>query len=539
MSSRRASVGWLAIPAFLLALALVGMAVTTEPREQFEQRANQQSDGGDGDDGGATDERDPRSNGSERGDNPQTGQDGDIQQGDIEQGDGRSGEPEDRRSIVIRTETGDVVIEVDEDGTPQRAVPGDSAFPSDPSRVLTPDADGEFVGIRINDDGELEPVGVGDVGVDDFRLRPTGDGLEITRPDGSRLRLRPTEDGRLSGTEIAADGTSSEVPGQDGEVLIQPGDGTGSETGGEPGDQPIGDPIVVDTEAGPVRIELEPNRDLVANQPDPGSGVAFGDEDLSAIRVDENGDLEIVPLDEVGPEDTVLRPNGGGFDLVRPDGSRVEFRADGENDGITATAISPDGQARELTPNADGSVTLDDGTTIGPIDIAEDGGPIEQLLDQTSDLPWRWVAAAIAMLAVLSSGTALYLHRNRPRGGFDPAGLAGSGMPEDQLETFLSILANDEDPSRSIRLAFYAVERGMAGLPARHVNETPFEWHARVEQIRPDLAVPLAPICDLFALARFAPGHASPADRDLMVEHIRELNEVARRSAGQRPMAGV
>lgn len=528
MSSGRANLGWLAVPGFLLALVLVGMAVTTEPKEQFEQRSRQQSDQGDGD-AGAVGERSERSTGSE----PTAGEAGEGG-GNLDGGSGNDGAVG-RRPIVIRTEGGEVIIEVDEDGNPRRAIPGDSAWPSDPSRVLTPDADGEFVGIRITDDGELEPVGADDIGDGDFLLRPVDDGLEITRPDGSRLRLRPTDDGDLGGTEVAVGGASTQVPSDDGDVVIRPGDGTGREGGTDPG----GEPIVVDTEAGPVRIELEPNGDLVANQPDPGSGVAFDDEDLSAIRVDENGNLEVVPLDEIGPDDTVLVPSGGGFDLVRPDGSVVEFRADGEHDGITATEISPDGEARELTPNADGSVTLDDGTTIGPIDIAEDGGPIEQLLDQTSDLPWAWVATAIAVLAALSIATAVYLHRNRPPAGFDYGRLAGTEVSEDQLEKLLSILANDEDPTRSIRLAFYAVERGMAGLPSRRPNETPFEWHARVERTRPDLAVPLAPICDLFALARFAPGQASPADRDLMVEHVRELNEVARRSTADRPMAGV
>ena len=153
------------------------------------------------------------------------------------------------------------------------------------------------------------------------------------------------------------------------------------------------------------------------------------------------------------------------------------------------------------------------------------------MIDRASGLPWPWVFGGIALLALLSIGTAVYLHRNRPDDPFDYSQFATTGVPEDQFEKFLSILIADPDPGRAIRLAFYATERGLGGLPPRRADETPFEWHARVEQRRPELAPALAPICDMFARARFAPGESTAADRDLMVEHLRELNEVANRSS--------
>ncbi len=531
MTSGRRVAGWLAIPAFLMVLALIGMAVTTEPKERFEERADQQSDQQgdgqepDGDDGSQSE--DPSNQGN--GDRPERRGDPDGTNGDGQRN--QSG----RDPIIIQTENGEIVIELDENGNPERVVPRHALGPNDPGRILTPDPDGGFIGIRVTESGSLEPVEDGDLQDNDFLLRPDGQGVDITRPDGSRVQLRPTDDGELTGTEIAIDGTHKELLSDNGDIIIQPAIDFG------PDHQVAadGEPILIGAADGPVRIELESNGDLVANQPSSDEAVTMDIDDLSAIRIDENGDLEVVPLDEIGPDDTTLVPNGDGFDLVRPDGSRVEFRPDGENDGMTATEVSPDGETNELTPNPDGSVTLEDGTTVGPIDVAEDGGPIEQLLDQTSDLPWPWVFGAIAVLAALSIGTALYLHRNRPPAEFDYSRFAVAGVPEDQLEKFLAILTADSDPTRSIRLAFYAVERGMAGLPTRRADETPFEWLSRVEQLSPQMAKPLAPICDLFAMARFAPGQATLQDRDLMVEHLRELNWVAEQSAQQRTMAGV
>lgn len=531
-------VGWLAIPAFLLALALIGMALSTESREDFEERARQDSEQGQGQD------QTGDQGGSQQDRNGDSGQDPSNRPSDDRQDGSRNGQPgqdgsegqSGRQPIVIQTEDGEIIVELDEDGNPQRAVSGNSTGPTDPSRVLTPDPDGGFIGIRVTEEGTLEPVEDGDLQDEDLLIRPTDGGIDITRPDGSRIRLEPTGDGEVTGTEIAIDGTPSDLVPDNGEIVVQPG----TELDPDIVIDPDGEPIVIGADAGPVRIELESNGDLVASQQGTDSGIRMDADDLSAIRVTEDGDLEVVSADEIGPEDTVLVPADDGFDLVRPDGSRVEFRADGDNDGVTATEISPDGEERELTPNPDGSVTLDDGTTVGPIDIAEDGGPIEQLLDQTSDLPWPWVFGAIALLAALSIGTAVYLHRNRPPGNdFDYSQFATGGVPEDQFEKFLRLLLADPDPTRSIRLAFYATERGMAGLPPRRANETPFEWHNRVERTRPELAVPLAPICDLFAMARFAPGQATAADRDLMVEHLRELNAVARQTQAGRQMAGV
>ncbi|MEM7323660.1 MAG: DUF4129 domain-containing protein [Actinomycetota bacterium] len=550
-SSHRSPLGWLAIPALLGFLVLVGLAISTESRADFENRtasAEQPRDAGQPDGAEPLDDLlEERAQGSDGTDpersepNPdQTGENSGQQSSDGQTDDADSSDEQTTGSdgesttpVVIQLPNGDVVVQLG-NGDTVTATPGSSAVPTDPSRTLSESDNGDFGAIRVTEDGMLEPIERPELPERDFGLTPApGGGVSVTRPDGSVITLNPTDDGGLNTTE----GAEARALPADQDAVLQPAEQfpAGHATA------PTAQPLIVETESGPVRLELNRDGDLVANQPDPDSVVQVDPDDLVAIRVDENGNLEVVPLDQVGEDDTVLVPADGGVDLIRPDGSRVEFRIDGENDGVTATEVTPDGTEVELTPNPDGSVTLQDGTTVGPIDFAEDGGTFEQLLDQTADLPWPWVFGAIALLAVLSVATAVYLYRNQPENDFDFGQLAVTGVDVDEMEHFLAILSNDPDPDRAIRLAFYAAERGLGGLPARRQDETPFEWHNRVEQIRPELAEPLGPICDRFAMVRFAPGHATGADRDAVVARLRQLNLLADGAGGGRPnaMAGV
>jgi hypothetical protein len=556
---RRSPLGWIAVPALLGVLVVIGLAISTESRDNFENRtsandtneqAGQQPNNGNDqpspdfepDAGGDLSEDEPGATGEsqEQGDSTQgTPEQDTAESGDGEPGDGESqqqlGDGEATTPVVIQTPNGDVVVQLG-NGDTVTALSGDSPIPTDPARTLTPSSDGDLGGVRVTEDGNLEPIDVPEQADRDFGLSPApGGGLEVTRPDGSTVTLDPAGDGSVTATE-SVDGRTENVPA-DSDVVIQPADRfpEGQQT------DPTGQPLIVETPNGPVRLELTGDGDLVANQPDPDSVVQIDPDDLVAIRVDENGNLEVVPLDEIGPDDTVLVPTDGGVDLVRPDGSRVEFRLDGENDGVTATEVTVDGDQIELTPNPDGSITLEDGTTVGPIDFAEDGSAIERLLDQTADLPWPWVFGAIALLTALSVATAVYLYKNQPNNEFDFGQLAATGVDVDEFEHFLAVLSSDPDPARAIRLAFYAAERGLGGLPPRRPDETPFEWHNRVEQIRPELAEPLGPICDRFAMVRFAPGHATSEDRDAVVARLRQLNLMAAGAAGppHQAMAGV
>jgi hypothetical protein len=523
---RRRLLGWLAVPAFLLVLGLVGMGVSVEDRQNFEDRNQQSADRPD--QGGGGDQR------SEQRGSP-------TDDGEPRPADRSGGEPTDqqgsdggRTRITIGTDGDTVVVEVDGDGRPVRLVPGDAPSPIETDRSFSPDPDGDLIGVRISESGTLEPVRPGDLQTDDYLLRPDpGGGLDITRPDGTRLRITPDAEG-LQAEEIDVDGNVGPATTDGESIVVQPASDLDP---AQPID-PDAEPMIIETGEGPIGLELDPDGGLVARDPTADGSVVLDPDEASAIRIGEDGELEVVPLDEVSPDDTVLVPTGNGFDLVRPDGSRVEFRADGEHDGITATEVAPDGTETELVPNQDGTVTLDDGTTVGPIDAAEDGGPIERLLDTTSELPWPWVFGGLALLALLSIGTAVYLHKNRPDDPFDLSQFAIAGIPTDRFEEFLTMLGSDPDRSRAVRLSFYAAERGLGGAPRRRVEETPFEWQRRVEELRPELGRLLAPICDLFARARFAPGQATADDLAAMIAALRELNRAGDPAAASVGTAG-
>ena len=376
-------------------------------------------------------------------------------------------------------------------------------------------------------------LGLSTEGRAEFEQRTSSEG------SGSDLEFDPQFD-----PDEGSSGTERFEPSQRGEPTetspLERGDGPSGQVTGE------GAEITIVGEDGDIVVRLGEDGRPVLLTPNEGEAVSVDPDDAVAIRVTEDGTLEVVPIDEIGPDDTVLVPADGGFDLIRPDGSRVEFRTGGENDGITATELTPEGQRIELEPNPDGSVTLSDGTTVGPIDFAEDGGPIERFIDRTRNLPWPWVFGGLALLAAASIALAVHLHRNRPTGGgLDLGRLAGPDIPSDRFEEFLATLARDPDPSRAIRVGFSVAERGLGGVAPRRADETPFEWHQRIEQAtsnRPDGATgspesnPVGPlvgrVCDLFARARFAPGEATEDDRRDLIETLRRLHGVSGRGGG-------
>ncbi len=680
----RSPLRWLAIPVAIFAIALVGLAASTEDREDFEERQEQaqqereeqQGQGGTGQQGqpqpgqGNPGEGQPGQLQPGEGEPGQNGEPGEGEaQGQSQPGQGQPGQGE-SDSIIITTEDGDVVVQVDENGQPVALVPiegsdsgdldSDFYVPSDTGRVVAPDPDGNVAGIRITDDGLIETVDADEIENEDYLfretterlvlLRPDGSSIvleptlsfdlqgterdfnrdetpavelveimiertgiaesanlsterpaehpglairttnglvrfdldregnlvadtrpiiddeptdilsgneltglrvtngavepveatnfsgtenylisvesnevEIVRPDGRRIRLTPTaESGQISATRILDDGSESTLKKRTA-ILIAAGPDLPSES--EISDD--AEPLSLQTEQGLVRLDFDKDGNLVADQPNRDDVTILDPGEPSAIRVNENGEFEVVPADEIGPDDTVLVPDGdGGFDLIRPDGSRVEFRPDGENDGMTATEVGADGTETELTPNEDGTVTLEDGTEIGAIDQAEDSGPIERLIESTSEMPWLWLLLGFGLLAALSIGTAVYLHRNRPEEPFDYSQLVSPGqIPRDRFEEFLFMLQADPNPTRAVRLGFAAAENGLGGIPRKRFTETPFEWHKRVASKAVHKAKTVETICDLFARARFAPGESPEADRAQMIVQLRLLHE--------------
>ena len=219
----------------------------------------------------------------------------------------------------------------------------------------------------------------------------------------------------------------------------------------------------------------------------------------------EDGDLGLTATDQ-------------GIEVHSPGAPSIELRPDGAQGGVSATEF--DGESvTNLTPE-DGIVELADGTTISPIEApasslaaAEPAGP----------MPWRWIFSIIALVAVVSAATGYLLHRNYTERDLRVASTPTTTGVDENFEQFLARLAADDNATRAVRLGFHAVENGLGGLPVRRDDETPFEWHQRVASAMPAMNEPVGRICDLFARARFAPGHSSEADRQQMIEEIRAL----------------
>ncbi len=283
--------------------------------------------------------------------------------------------------------------------------------------------------------------------------------------------------------------------------------------------------VTISSEAGVIEVRFDP--DGVARASVEGQDGEF---DLvqgtgSGVRLtDDGGDgprLEPVPPGVIGPDDLGLTPTDNGVDLHAPTNPLVELRPDGEFGGVSATQF--DGTDVTTLSGEDGVVVLNDGTTIDPIEAPGSGDGILVAVDPR-EMPWRWIFSAIAGVAIASALTGYLLHRNHVEPNFavtQTLDWASDGTED--IDGFLERLANDPDPTRAIRLAFNAVERGLSGLPVRREEETPFEWHRRASDTVPAVETTLGRICDLYAKARFAPGQATDEDRNSMIDHVRRL----------------
>ena len=267
-----------------------------------------------------------------------------------------------------------------------------------------------------------------------------------------------------------------------------------------------------------------------------GDGSGTGGAPTVGLELGANGQLQPVSQDQIAPGDLVVAPAGGGLDVLRPDGSRVQIRpgASSDGSGLVASEVTADG-ASGIQPDADGRIDVGDGVTVtlptpDPIDLSNEseGG--------LAGVGWARLAALAAALVLLLAALWWWLRRRRRAQGATPDGAGGEPVappiPANQLDALLASLAADPDPARAIRLAFSAAERGMGRLPARHSTETPFEWYRRVAAAQPDLAEALAGLCACFANTRFSPAPPTTADRDAAVGELRRLHTLGRGPAG-------
>lgn len=268
----------------------------------------------------------------------------------------------------------------------------------------------------------------------------------------------------------------------------------------------------------------------------PGGGSATGAVPTVGLKLGADGQLQPVSQEQIAPGDLVVAPVGGGLDVLRPDGSRVQIRpgASSNGSGLVASEVTADG-VTGLEPTEGGQIDVGDGITVtlptpDPIDLANEseGG--------LNGPRWALLVALAAAVVLLLAALWLWLRRRRrARGGApDAEGVdaVAPPIPPNQLDALLASLAADPDPARAIRLAFSAAERGMGRLPARRSTETPFEWYRRVAGTQPDLAEALAGLCACFANTRFSPTPPTTADRDAAVSELRRLHALGRGSAG-------
>ncbi len=301
--------------------------------------------------------------------------------------------------------------------------------------------------------------------------------------------------------------------------------------GPDPRNLPPPEPSANQTSADPPSVTITGDDGSIVVRFDP-DGVARasveesdGEYDLvpgtsSGIRLTSDGTLEPVPPGIIGPDDLGLTPTDRGVDLLAPGNPTVELRPDGRAGGVSATEF--DGDTVTPLTGLDGTVALNDGTTISPIELP--GESTATVIAAPRTLPWRWIAATIGALAVASALTGYLLHRNHVEPTFSVTmTLDWATDGAEDFDGFLDRLAADPDPTRAIRLAFHAVEQGLSGLPVRSETETPFEWHRRASDTVPAIETTLGRICDLYATARFAPGRATEQDRRDMIDHLQRL----------------
>lgn len=309
---------------------------------------------------------------------------------------------------------------------------------------------------------------------------------------------------------------------------------TAADSGGG-GDGVTADPpsVTISNERGDIELRFDPDgvaRASTADQPaefDLVPGTSAG------VRLNEDGQLEPVPPAEIGEGDVGLTPSPSGVDVVAPGNPLVELRPDGELGGVSATEF--DGETITSLTSSSGEVTLDDGTTISPVEAPADGFTV--IVSEAGPMPWTWIFAGIAILALVSATTGYLLHRNRPEETLTTPVFDSTTRADEDFEQFLDRLAADPDPTRAIRLGFHAIEQGVGGLPIRRDEETPFEWHRRTSETMPAVEQPLGEVCDLFAKVRFAPGEATAADRDHMIDQLRRLLHVAHTPLPSNPAA--
>lgn len=261
------------------------------------------------------------------------------------------------------------------------------------------------------------------------------------------------------------------------------------------------------------------------------------DGDIVGFRINDDGTFSPVRVGEDTEGATLLVPNpDGSFDLIKPDGTRVQVAPDG-NGGVAAGEFGEDGFT-PLDRNSDGSYQLDDdlfASPSTPFEFDEGAAPARDLPSAPGSFPWNTILIALAAAAALGLGIWFFM-------AYSPKVKTVGDVPVEQLfaatpmvrrevasdpwaafEEYLDELRREPDPSQAILMAFSYVEAGVSTVPARISDETPYEWFRRVQTVDAATAPLIQPLLERYVAIRFGGHVAEDAERQRAVNDLRTV----------------
>jgi hypothetical protein len=300
--------------------------------------------------------------------------------------------------------------------------------------------------------------------------------------------------------------------------------------------------IIIQTPDGAVEITTDGDR--IVGEDSSGQAqvlrlVEDPDGNIVGFRVEADGTFSPVRVGEDTEGATLLVPNAdGSFDLIKPDGTRVQVAPDG-NGGVAAGEFGENGFT-PLDRNDDGSFRLDDDLFASPtesFELDEGATPSAEASDSSSpgSFPWNTILIALAAAAALGLGIWFFM-------AYSPKVKAVGEVPVDQFfaaapmmrrevasdpwaafEEYLTELLHEPDPSQAILLAFSYVEAGVSTIPARIAEETPYEWFRRVQTADADSAPLIQPLLERYVAIRFGGHVAEDPERRRAVDDLRAI----------------
>ncbi len=300
--------------------------------------------------------------------------------------------------------------------------------------------------------------------------------------------------------------------------------------------------IVFRTEDGEV-VEFSMNGDEVLGKGSNGdiSTIVFEQDpngDVAGLVVNDDGTFTpFAPGEDVSGKTVIVPTQDGGFNLIRPDGSRTKIEF-GEN-GVEARDGNGNGVA--LPKDSQGRLDLGEGLAVEDSNIEFVEGGHEQAFPEPADQSnnsggWDFggrnlLIILVALAAV--AGTVWWFVAMKPKfrlreelaevPSTTPASPPRQVSSWDAFDAYLLELKANSDPAQAIRQAYAYAEQGMGSLVARHPDQTPFEWCESVAQGESEQARTLRSLTNLYSSIRFGDQAPTSSERDQAVDELSQL----------------